>query len=325
MLETADEVEALQQLLDASHAASTQYLRSIVDDQHVLDAGELVTLLTGMKVLSLATVTARGEPRISAVDGHFLHGTWSFGTSATAAKARHLQARPAVSVAHIDGERLGVFSHGHAEAMRPGDADWDETLGHWTAYYGSSPLTWADEVRLYRYRPTWMVGYAADRDALLARTDTLLGPDVRVRRATRADVPALVALLADDPLGAGRETPDGDMSAYHRAFAAIDADPNQLLVAATDGDRVVATLQLTFVPGLSRGGALRAQIEAVRVHADHRGRGLGEALFGWAVDEARRRGCVLVQLTTDKSRGDAHRFYERLGFVASHEGYKLTL
>ncbi len=171
MLETDKDVEALQRLLDASHAASTDHLRSIVDDRHVLDARQLVALLTGMKVLSLATVTARGEPRISAVDGHFLHGTWSFSTSATAAKARHMQARPTVSVAHVDGERLAVFSHGRVETMRPGDADWDETLGHWTAHYGSSPLSWADEVRLYRYHPTWMVGYAADREALLARPD----------------------------------------------------------------------------------------------------------------------------------------------------------
>jgi general stress protein 26 len=171
VLETDKDVEALQRLLDASHAASTDHLRSIVDDRHVLDARQLVALLTGMKVLSLATVTARGEPRISAVDGHFLHGTWSFSTSATAAKARHMQARPTVSVAHVDGERLAVFSHGRVETMRPGDADWDETLGHWTAHYGSSPLSWADEVRLYRYHPTWMVGYAADREALLARPD----------------------------------------------------------------------------------------------------------------------------------------------------------
>jgi GNAT superfamily N-acetyltransferase len=159
---------------------------------------------------------------------------------------------------------------------------------------------------------------------VLATLDTRAG-EVQLRRATAVDVPALVALLADDPVGAGRETPDGDMSGYHRAFAAIDADPHQLLVAATDGDRVVGTLQLTFIPGLSRGGALRAQVEAVRVHADSRGRGLGEALLTWAVDEARRRGCALVQLTTDKSRHDAHRFYDRLGFLASHEGYKLLL
>jgi GNAT superfamily N-acetyltransferase len=96
------------------------------------------------------------------------------------------------------------------------------------------------------------------------------------------------------------------------------------VVAETDG-RVVATLQLSFIPGLSRRGALRAQIEAVRVAPAERSQGLGQALFTWAIAEARRRGCTLVQLTTDKSRTDAHRFYERLGFVASHEGLKLSL
>src|SRR5215217_3218946 len=104
----------------------------------------------------------------------------------------------------------------------------------------------------------------------------------------------------------------------------MDADPAQLLVVVTDAaDAVVATLQLTFIPGLARRGALRAQIEAVRVRADLRGRGLGQALFAWAIEEASRRGCALVQLTTDKRREDAHRFYGRLGFTASHEGFKL--
>ena len=147
-----------------------------------------------------------------------------------------------------------------------------------------------------------------------------------VRRAEAHDVPAIVALLADDPLGRDREQPDrGDLTAYDAAFAAVDADAGQLLVVVCDDALVIATLQLTFVPGLSRGGTLRAQIEAVRVHQDHRGSGLGGALIGWAVVQARGRGCGLVQLTTDKQRGDAHRFYERLGFVASHEGFKLAL
>lgn len=148
---------------------------------------------------------------------------------------------------------------------------------------------------------------------------------VRLSRATADDVPALVALLADDPIGATREDDGGDLTPYRRAFDAIDADPRQLLVSALDGDRVVGTLQLTFIPGLSRHGATRAQAEAVRVHADHRGHGLGTAMVAWAVAEARQRGCALIQLTTDKRRGDARRFYARLGFVASHEGYKLQL
>jgi GNAT superfamily N-acetyltransferase len=99
-----------------------------------------------------------------------------------------------------------------------------------------------------------------------------------------------------------------------------------LLIVTTDGDGTVAgTLQLTFIPGLARQGALRAQIEAVRVAPAYQGQGLGQAMFGWAINEARRRGCRLVQLTSDKRRPAAHRFYERLGFTASHEGFKLPL
>jgi len=167
VLETPAETAALQQLLDRSLASSTEHLRSIINQDRVLTDADLVALLTGMKVLSVATVTAHGEPRISALDGHFLHASWSFSTSATAAKARHLRDRPAVSVAHVDGEELAVFSHGRAQLMQESDPDWDETLGHWTAHYGSSPLEWGDEVCVYRYRPHWMVGYAASRSELL--------------------------------------------------------------------------------------------------------------------------------------------------------------
>jgi hypothetical protein len=169
MLETAAEMAALQELLDASHASSTDYLRAIINDDRTLSADVLVALFTGMKVLSVATVTARGEPRISACDGHFLHGTWTFSTSATAAKARHMQARPSVSVAHIDGDELAVFSHGRVERMRESETDWAETIGHWTTHYGSSPLSWADEIHMYRYRAHWMVGYAWKRAELLAK------------------------------------------------------------------------------------------------------------------------------------------------------------
>ena len=144
-----------------------------------------------------------------------------------------------------------------------------------------------------------------------------------LRRATADDVPALVALLADDPLGRDRESPD--LAPYRRAFAAVDADPAQLLLAVTDGPDVVGTAQLTEIPGLSRGGTTRLQVEAVRVRADLRGQGVGAALLSWAVAEARRRGCGLVQLTTDTRRPEAHRFYEGLGFTASHVGFKLQL
>jgi GNAT superfamily N-acetyltransferase len=151
------------------------------------------------------------------------------------------------------------------------------------------------------------------------------GSSITLRRATRDDLPAIVRLLIDDPLGRTREAASeaDDSGPYRTAFAAIDIDPAQLLVVATEGTEVVATMQLSFIPGLSRRGALRAQVEAVRVAASHRSRGLGAAMFEWVIDEARRRGCPVVQLTTDKTRADAHRFYERLGFTASHEGYKL--
>lgn len=153
------------------------------------------------------------------------------------------------------------------------------------------------------------------------------GQTVTLRRAAAADVPAIVDLLAADQLGATRDgvSTDDDLQPYLRAFDAIDADPAHLLVVAGDDGQVLATMQLSFLPGLARRGALRAQIEAVRVQDDHRRRGLGAALFQWAIEEARRRQCTLVQLTTDKSRADAHRFYERLGFVSSHEGLKLAL
>jgi GNAT superfamily N-acetyltransferase len=154
------------------------------------------------------------------------------------------------------------------------------------------------------------------------------GARVLLRRATAADLPAVVALLAHDPIGVGRESVtagERDLAPYRSAFSLIEADAAQLLVVVADGDDVVGTLQLSFIPGLARRGALRAQIEAVRVRVDRRGHGLGAAMFEWAIGEARRRGCALVQLTTDKGRPDAHRFYERLGFVASHEGRKLQL
>jgi GNAT superfamily N-acetyltransferase len=146
----------------------------------------------------------------------------------------------------------------------------------------------------------------------------------QVRRALAGDVRAIVDLIADDQLG--RERDGGELAPYAAAFATINADPAQLLVVMTDdGDAVVGTLQLTFIPGLARRGALRAQIEAVRIDRRLRAQGLGGALLTWAIDEARTRGCALVQLTSDKRRQEAHRLYGRLGFTASHEGFKLRL
>ena len=147
---------------------------------------------------------------------------------------------------------------------------------------------------------------------------------MRIRSATREDVPAIVALLADDSLGAQRESP-ADLEPYLAAFDVLDADPHQLLVVADRDGAVVGTAQLSLLAGLSRRGATRAQIEGVRVAATERGTGLGTTLIEWAVNEARARGCTLVQLTSDKSRVDAHRFYERLGFEATHEGFKMII
>lgn len=149
---------------------------------------------------------------------------------------------------------------------------------------------------------------------------------MKVRRAERGDVPAIVALLADDMLGARRERNEDPLpQAYYRAFDAIAADPShELFVAELDGT-VIGTLQLSFLPGLSRQGMWRAQIEGVRVSSTQRGHRVGEQLVRHAIERARARGCGLVQLTSDKSRVDAVRFYERLGFTASHEGMKLAL
>ncbi|MEU8226884.1 GNAT family N-acetyltransferase [Kribbella sp. NPDC048915] len=148
--------------------------------------------------------------------------------------------------------------------------------------------------------------------------------DVQIRRATAADVAAIVKLIADDQLGATRESLD-DLTPYLAAFEQIDADPNQLLMVAVRNDEVIGTLQLTIIPGLSRRGSTRGLIEAVRVAAEARGSGLGGMLIRWAIEESRARGCSLVQLTSDKTRTDAHRFYTNLGFTASHEGFKLKL
>jgi len=154
---------------------------------------------------------------------------------------------------------------------------------------------------------------------------------LEIRPANSAELPEIVRLLADDPLGAQRERFENPLPpAYTEAFGAIARQHgNQVLVAVEVGpggnDRVVGCLQLTFIPGLARLGTTRAQIDSVRVDTRHRGQGIGEALTRTAIDLAREAGCGLVQLTTDKSRRDAHRFYERLGFIASHEGMKLTL
>ncbi|MFJ9807403.1 GNAT family N-acetyltransferase [Streptomyces sp. NPDC101158] len=148
--------------------------------------------------------------------------------------------------------------------------------------------------------------------------------DLEIRPAEQGDLPAIVAMLADDPLGAQRESP-GDLAPYLAAFQRLAGDPNQHVVVAVRAGTVVGTLQLTVIPGLSRRGTTRSIIEGVRVHTEERGSGLGSQLIEWAVEESRAQGCRLVQLTSDVTRTDAHRFYERLGFEASHVGFKLSL
>jgi ribosomal protein S18 acetylase RimI-like enzyme len=161
-------------------------------------------------------------------------------------------------------------------------------------------------------------------------TSDVDGGTFRLRHALQADLPAIVGLLADDSLGSGRERAE-ELAPYERAFEAIDADPSHLLIVGellppgTAHAEVVATFQLSFLPGISRQGAWRSQIEGVRVADRLRGQGIGNMMVQWAIEESRRRSCALIQLTTHKTRVAAHRFYERIGFEASHEGMKLTL
>jgi GNAT superfamily N-acetyltransferase len=152
----------------------------------------------------------------------------------------------------------------------------------------------------------------------------MTGTELVLRKAWREDVPAIVAMLADDALGATRESLN-ELAPYYTAYDQIANDPNNLILVADCGGEVVGSLQLNILRGLSRKGAKRAQIEAVRVASAHRGKKFGEKIIRAAIEMARKEGCVLVQLTTDKTRKDAHRFYERLGFEATHEGLKLNL
>lgn len=145
-----------------------------------------------------------------------------------------------------------------------------------------------------------------------------------IRRATSADLPALIALYADDDLGKSRETRFPD-ERYTTAFQAIDSDPNHILAVGELNGEIVTTLLLSFLPGLSRHGAWRAQIEAMRVLRDMRGHGIGKQMLDWAIEESRMRQCDLVQLTSDNRRPDAHRFYERAGFEQTHLGFKLFI
>jgi len=173
MFETDAELAEMQSLLDASLSRSTDHLRSIIKPgERSLTAAQVSAACRGMCTLAVATVTANGEPRNSAVDGHLLHGRWYFSTARGAAKARHLGSRPAVSVAYLRGEEIGVFAHGSAQPMNPAggpdDTDWPALLQYMTDYYGSSPLSWGDVV-YYRLVPHWMVAFASNPAELMAK------------------------------------------------------------------------------------------------------------------------------------------------------------
>lgn len=149
---------------------------------------------------------------------------------------------------------------------------------------------------------------------------------MQFREAREDDLPTLIALLADDALGSQRETiSTADQQSYQQAFAAIDQDPNHQLLLAVDEDEILGMLQLSFLPNLTYQGGWRAQVEGVRVARSQRGRGLGRQLLEEALRRSAERRCVLVQLTTDKRRPEAVRFYETLGFHSSHEGMKYWL
>ncbi|MBL0318916.1 MAG: GNAT family N-acetyltransferase [Alphaproteobacteria bacterium] len=150
-------------------------------------------------------------------------------------------------------------------------------------------------------------------------------PDsILMRKAVREDVPVIVALLTNDFLGKNRESLD-DLHVYYQAFEAIDNDKDQLLVMAEMNQELVGTLQITYTRNMSFRGSLRAVLEGVHVHDAYRNQGIGQFMVTWAIAQAKAKGCRFVQLTSHKERHNAHRFYERLGFAASHEGFKIDL
>ena len=163
-------------------------------------------------------------------------------------------------------------------------------------------------------------------ESIDAPSDTA-SPELSFRQAQAADLDAIVCMLADDPLGAQREDYRSPLpGSYRHAFAAIEADPNnELVLACLPGAQIAGVLQLTFIPSITQQGGWRALVEGVRVHSGCRGQGIGKAMFEWAIQRARVRHCHMLQLTTDKARPDALRFYQSLGFIASHEGMKLRL
>ncbi len=147
-----------------------------------------------------------------------------------------------------------------------------------------------------------------------------------MREAREADLPGIVQMLSEDQMASHREAPELPLDpAYLEAFRVLDAAPDQMLAVAEIDGRLVGTMQISFLPGLAMRGAWRGQIEAVRIDSSVRGQGLGSRMIEWAVERCRERGCLLVQLTSNLARTDAHRFYEKLGWKKSHAGFKLML
>jgi GNAT superfamily N-acetyltransferase len=146
-----------------------------------------------------------------------------------------------------------------------------------------------------------------------------------IRKARKTDINEIVQMLANDPLGASREDvlhPEK----YEKAFDIIDADKNQsLMIVEGENGKVIGTFQMTFIQYLTHQGSMRVQVESVRVREDYRGKGIGENMFEWIIDYSKARGAHLLQLTSDKKRPDAIRFYQKLGFLDSHEGLKMAL
>lgn len=187
MNETPEQLTELQGLLDRSIAGPKRHLTSIIEPgRRTLSSGRLVGELTGVCVLNVATATARGKPRLSAVDGHFLNGHWYFSTAADAVKARHLGARPAVSVAYTPRDGFGVWAHGKAVFLRRGSDEWEMFDAHLRLMYGQSPDEWADEIVFLRVDADWMVGFAMTDEEMLEVQTAASARAERLAEAARA-------------------------------------------------------------------------------------------------------------------------------------------
>jgi general stress protein 26 len=157
--EDETDLAELQRLLDRSRAGASEHLQSIIGPDRAATAAELVSRLSGMRTLVLATVSPGGRPRVSAVDGHLLRGRWVFTTSGSSVKAADIRNRPSVSAAYLEGESFGVFTHGTAEVLGADHADREWVEAHLTEHYGQSPSTWGPDIMYGRIQPTWMVGF----------------------------------------------------------------------------------------------------------------------------------------------------------------------